>query len=148
MLAAQRRCDVATNFQPADTVHSNSSTLEYRDVPPRHRCMSLCTPASPHKELPMVMTRHRLTHCFLFSLMVGLTASTACASDWPRSARSGAGRSFRRDLHRGNWDQSPPKLAWMVEGMGQGYAGRVGERGSAVYHREHRRWPVGHCRQC
>jgi len=68
------------------------------------------------------MPRSSISLSLACLLLVPAAARPGSAADWPQwRGPNRDGRSSETGLIR-NWDQQPPKLEWMVEGMGRGYA--------------------------
>jgi len=58
----------------------------------------------------------------VWACMLMLTVAVAVASDWPQWRGPGRdGKSTETGLIE-NWDKTPPKHLWTIEGMGEGYA--------------------------
>ena len=58
----------------------------------------------------------------VWACLLSLTVSVAVASDWPQWRGPGRdGKSAETGLIE-NWDKTPPKHLWTIEGMGEGFA--------------------------
>ena len=58
----------------------------------------------------------------VWACMLSLTATVAIAGDWPQWRGPGRdGKSAETGLIK-NWDKTPPKHLWTMEGMGEGFA--------------------------
>ena len=66
----------------------------------------------------------------VWACMLSLTVTVAIAGDWPQWRGPGRdGKSAETGLIK-NWDKTPPKHLWTIEGMGKGFASVSISKGS------------------
>src|SRR5690606_32900934 len=96
--------------------HSGMPTIAPMEIPADSRSRTLPMTVPPRKDLMKL-----LSAALAGSLL--LTSTTLClAADWPQwRGPNRDGKSSETGTIQ-NLEQTPPKLLWMVEGMGRGYA--------------------------
>ena len=69
-----------------------------------------------------MFVRHPNSLRAVWACMLGLTVTAAVASDWPQWRGPGRdGKSAETGLIK-DWEKTPPKHLWTIEGMGEGFA--------------------------
>ncbi len=66
--------------------------------------------------------RRTLAVCGRVVLCASLAVAAAQAADWPQWRGPARDGISKEQGMRGDWEASPPKLLWELDGMGGGYA--------------------------